>query len=109
MQFTRFGRTVYAVGGNEQSARLMGLAVARTKVLVYVISGTCGGLAGLVLTAYSGAGYPRNGIGTELDVIAAGGLGGALLFRGTRFGLGSVIGGPGFRPVKTRIFFLRAP
>ena len=40
MQFTRFGRTVYAVGGNEQSARLMGLNVARTKVLVYVISGT---------------------------------------------------------------------
>ena len=47
MQYTRFGRTVYAVGGNEQSARLMGLNVARTKVLVYVISGVCGGLAGL--------------------------------------------------------------
>ncbi len=79
MLYTRFGRTVYAVGGSEQSARLMGLNVARTKVLVYVISGTCGGLAGLVLTAYSGAGYPRNGIGTELDVIAAVVIGGTLL------------------------------
>ena len=75
---------IYAVGGNEQSARLMGLNVARTKVLVYVISGTCGGLAGLVLTAYSGAGYPRNGIGTELDVIAAVVIGGTLLTGGTR-------------------------
>ncbi|GMA36774.1 hypothetical protein GCM10025876_29780 [Demequina litorisediminis] len=65
MALTRFGRTVYAIGGSEQSARLMGLSVARTKVLVYVISGLCGGLAGLLLTAYSGAGYPRNGIGTE--------------------------------------------
>jgi simple sugar transport system permease protein len=92
MQYTRFGRTVYAVGGSEQSARLMGLAVARTKVLVYVISGVCGGLAGLVLTAYSGAGYPRNGIGTELDVIAAVVIGGTLLTGGTGYVLGSVIG-----------------
>ena len=90
MQYTRFGRTIYAVGGNEQSARLMGLNVARTKVLVYVISGVCGGLAGLVLTAYSGAGYPRNGIGTELDVIAAVVIGGTLLTGGTGYVLGSV-------------------
>jgi simple sugar transport system permease protein len=92
MQYTRFGRTVYAVGGNEQSARLMGLDVARTKVLVYIISGVCAGLAGLVLTAYSGAGYPRNGIGTELDVIAAVVIGGTLLTGGTGYVLGSVIG-----------------
>ena len=43
LQWTRFGRTIYAVGGNEQSARLMGLHVARTKILAYVISGVCGG------------------------------------------------------------------
>jgi simple sugar transport system permease protein len=92
MQYTRFGRTIYAVGGSEQSARLMGLAVARTKVLVYVVSGLCGGLAGLVLTAYSGAGYPRNGIGTELDVIAAVVIGGTLLAGGTGYVLGSLVG-----------------
>ena len=51
LQFTRFGRTIYAIGGNEQSARLMGLPVVRTKILAYVISGTCAGLAGVVFAA----------------------------------------------------------
>ena len=105
---TRFGRTIYAVGGSEQSARLMGLNVARTKVLVYVISGTCGGLAGLVLTAYSGAGYPRNGIGTELDVIAAVVIGGTLLSGGTGYVLGSMIGVFVYGTIKTVISFLGA-
>jgi simple sugar transport system permease protein len=108
MQYTRFGRTVYAVGGNEQSARLMGLAVARTKVLVYVISGVCGGLAGLVLTAYSGAGYPRNGIGTELDVIAAVVIGGTLLTGGAGYVLGSVIGVLVYGTIKTVISYMGA-
>jgi len=108
MQFTRFGRTIYAVGGNEQSARLMGLNVARTKVLVYIISGVCAGLAGLVLTAYSGAGYPRNGIGTELDVIAAVVIGGTLLTGGTGFVWGSVIGVFVFGIIKTIISFMGA-
>lgn len=108
LQFTRFGRTVYAVGGNEQSARLMGLNVARTKVLVYVISGVCAGLAGLVLTAYSGAGYPRNGIGTELDVIAAVVIGGTLLTGGTGYVLGSLVGVLVFGTIKTVIAFMGA-
>jgi simple sugar transport system permease protein len=106
--YTRFGRTVYAVGGSEQSARLMGLNAARTKVLVYVISGTCGGLAGLVLTAYSGAGYPRNGIGTELDVIAAVVIGGTLLSGGTGYVIGSMIGVFVYGTIKTVISFLGA-
>jgi simple sugar transport system permease protein len=108
MQYTRFGRTIHAVGGNEQSARLMGLNVARTKVLVYVISGVCAGLAGLVLTAYSGAGYPRNGIGTELDVIAAVVIGGTLLTGGTGYVLGSVIGVFVYGTIKTVISFMGA-
>ena len=108
MVATRFGRTIYAVGGNEQSARLMGLDVARTKVLVYVISGSCGGLAGLVLTAYSGAGYPRNGIGTELDVIAAVVIGGTLLTGGTGYVLGSMIGVFVYGTIKTVISFMGA-
>lgn len=105
LAYTRFGRTIYAIGGNEQSARLMGLDVARTKVLAYVISGTCSGLAGLVLTAYSGAGYPRNGIGTELDVIAAVVIGGTLLSGGTGYVLGSMLGVFVYGTIKTVISF----
>ncbi|WP_084076983.1 sugar ABC transporter permease YjfF [Demequina sp. NBRC 110057] len=108
MALTRFGRTVYAIGGSEQSARLMGLSVARTKVLVYVISGLCGGLAGLLLTAYSGAGYPRNGIGTELDVIACVVIGGTLLTGGRGYVLGSMIGVFVFATINTIISFMGA-
>jgi simple sugar transport system permease protein len=107
MQYTRFGRTTYAVGGNRQAA-LMGLKVARTTVAVYVISGVCGGLAGLVLTAYSGAGYPRNGVGTELDVIAAVVIGGTLLTGGRGHVLGSLVGVFVYGTIKTIISFMGA-
>ena len=108
MHFTRFGRTIYAIGGNEQSARLMGLNIARTKVAVYVISGVCAGLAGLLLTAYSGAGYPRNGIGTELDAIAAVVIGGTLLTGGRGYVLGSMVGVFVFGAINTVINFMGA-
>ncbi len=108
MAVTRFGRTVYAIGGSEQSARLMGLSVARTKVMVYVISGLCGGLAGLLLTAYSGAGYPRYGIGTELDVIACVVIGGTLLTGGRGYVLGSMVGVFVFATITTIISFMGA-
>jgi len=107
MQYTRFGRTTYAIGGNPQ-ASLMGLKVARATVSVYVISGICGGLAGLVLTAYSGAGYPRNGIGTELDVIAAVVIGGTVLTGGRGYVLGSMIGVFVYGTIKTIISFMGA-
>ena len=107
MQYTRFGRTTYAIGGNAQAA-LMGLKVARTKVAVYVISGVCGGLAGLVLTAYSGAGYPRNGVGTELDVIAAVVIGGTVLTGGRGYVLGSLIGVFVYGTIKSVISFMGA-
>jgi len=105
LQYTRFGRTVYAIGGNEQSARLMGLKVARTKVFVYLVSGSLAGLAGLILTAYSGAGYPRNGIGTELDAIAAVVIGGTLLTGGRGTIVGTVLGVLIFTTI-TNIFIL---
>jgi simple sugar transport system permease protein len=108
LQFTRFGRTIYAIGGNEQSARLMGLPVVRTKLLAYVISGTCAGLAGIVFTAYQGAGYPLNGIGTELDTIAAVVIGGTLLTGGSGYVLGSMIGVFVYGTIKTAISFLGA-
>jgi simple sugar transport system permease protein len=108
LRFTRFGRTIYAVGGNEQSARLMGLPVVRTKLLAYVISGVCAGLGGIVLTAYSGAGYPLNGIGTELDTIAAVVIGGTLLTGGSGFVVGSMISVFVYGTIKTIISFLGA-
>jgi len=89
---TRFGRTVYAIGGGEQSGMLMGLPVARTKVLVYVVSGFCSGLAGVLFTFYTLSGYPLTAIGTELDAIAAVVIGGTLLAGGYGFVLGSVLG-----------------
>jgi ribose/xylose/arabinose/galactoside ABC-type transport system permease subunit len=105
---TRFGRTIYAIGGNEQSARLMGLPVVRTKLLAYVISGTCAGLAGVVFSAYQGAGYPLNGIGTELDTIAAVVIGGTLLTGGSGFVIGSMIGVFVYGMIKTAISYLGA-
>ena len=108
LQYTRFGRTIYAIGGNEQSARLMGLPVARTKILAYVISGICGGLAGLVLTAYQGSGYPLNGTGAELDTIAAVVIGGTLLTGGSGYVLGSMIGVFVYGTIAAFIAFLGA-
>jgi len=57
LRFTKFGRTVYAIGGNEQSALLMGLPVARTKIAIYTLSGFCSALAGIVFTFYTLSGY----------------------------------------------------
>ncbi|PPF79425.1 sugar ABC transporter permease YjfF [Subtercola sp. Z020] len=90
--FTRFGRTVYALGGSEQSGILMGLPVARTKVIVYVVSGFCSGLAGVLFSLYTLSGYPLTAVGTELDAIAAVVIGGTLLAGGYGFVLGSVLG-----------------
>jgi simple sugar transport system permease protein len=89
---TRFGRTVYAVGGNRQSAQLMGLNAARARVSVYAISGLCAAVAGLLLAVQKLSGYSLNGIGLELDAIAAAVIGGVLLSGGVGFVLGSVIG-----------------
>jgi simple sugar transport system permease protein len=108
LHFTRFGRTIYAIGGSEQSARLMGLPVVRTKILAYVVSGVCAGLAGVVFTAYTGASYPLNGIGTELDTIAAVAIGGTLLTGGSGFVVGSMIGVFVYGTIKTVISFLGA-
>ena len=89
---TRFGRTVYAVGGNRQSAQLMGLNASRARVSVYVISGLCAASAGLLLAVQKLSGYSLNGIGMELDAIAAAVIGGVLLSGGVGFVFGSVIG-----------------
>ncbi|SDS20264.1 ABC transporter permease [Jiangella sp. DSM 45060] len=89
---TRFGRTVYAIGGSEQSATLMGLPVPATKLGIYVISGTLAGIAAVVYTSRLGSAQNITGIGWELDAIAAVVIGGTLLTGGTGYVLGSVVG-----------------
>ena len=89
---TRTGRTVYAIGGSENSALLMGLPVPRTKVLVYVISGSLAGLAAVLYTARLGTAQNITGIGWELDAIAAAVIGGTVLTGAYGYVLGSVIG-----------------
>jgi galactofuranose transport system permease protein len=89
---TRFGRTVYAVGGNRQSAQLMGLATRGTRIGVYVVSGFCAALAGLLLGVQKLSGYSLNGVGLELDAIAAAVIGGVLLSGGVGFVLGALVG-----------------
>ncbi len=92
LRFTRFGRTVYAIGGNEQSALLMGLPVTRTKIGIYAVSGFCAALAGLVFTFYMTSGYALHGKGMELDAIASVVIGGTLLTGGAGSILGTVLG-----------------
>ncbi|HUR04309.1 MAG TPA: ABC transporter permease [Nonomuraea sp.] len=89
---TRFGRHVYAVGGNKEAARLSGVNVRRVEMLVYVISGFTAALAGLVFTARLDSGTPNAGVGNELDAIAAVVIGGTSLFGGQGGIWGSLIG-----------------
>ncbi|MDP9043232.1 MAG: sugar ABC transporter permease YjfF [Pseudomonadota bacterium] len=89
---TPFGRTVYAIGGSEPSAVLMGLPVARTKVLVYTFSGFCSALAGVVFTFYMLSGYGLHAVGLELDAIAAVVIGGTLLSGGVGYVAGTLFG-----------------
>ena len=82
LNITPFGRRVLSVGGNEEAARLMGLAVERVKWGVYIQSGLLAGLAGVILAAQFGAGQPAEGVGWELFSIAAVVVGGTLLTGG---------------------------
>lgn len=90
--YTRFGRAIYAIGSNEQSARLMGLSVNRTKVLVYVLSGFTSSIGGLVFSFYMLSGYGSHALGLELDAIAGAVVGGTLMTGGVGFVVGTVFG-----------------
>jgi len=85
---TAYGRYVLALGGNEEAARLAGIDTGRVKTLVYVISGGCAALAGLLLVARFGSGAPQNGTGYELQAIAAVVVGGTSLMGGR----GTIVG-----------------
>ena len=90
--YTPFGRQVYAVGGNERAALLAGVRVARVKLFVYVISGFCSALVGLVIAAQLGAAHPATGGTFELNAIAAVVLGGTSLMGGRGTIAGTLIG-----------------
>ena len=95
LHYTRFGRTVYAIGGSEPSAVLMGLPVPRVKVSVYVISGFCASLGGMLYTFNAvQSGNPLHAIGMELDAIASVAIGGHAAHRGLRLHHRIVARGP---------------
>jgi ribose/xylose/arabinose/galactoside ABC-type transport system permease subunit len=92
LRYTRFGRHVFAIGSNERMARLCGVGITRTKVIVYALTGACAGLAGVLQFAKLSVGDPTVAIGLELAVIAAVIIGGGSLLGGRGTILGTIIG-----------------
>jgi ribose transport system permease protein len=92
LKHTSFGRRIYAIGGNEEAARLSGIAVGRTKLIVYTLCGSLAALGGVVSASTLGAGDPTTGYYAELDAIAAVVLGGASLAGGVGSVGGTVLG-----------------
>ncbi len=92
MRRTRFGRHVYATGGNEVAARLSGVKTGRVKLLVYMLSGVIAAIAGVVSFSRYLSAEPASGFGAELDVIAAAAIGGASLSGGVGSVEGAIIG-----------------
>ncbi len=102
---TRFGTSVYALGGGEQTARLMGVRQGRTTVLVYAFSGLMAGLSGIVFSIYTGSGYSLATVGTELTAIAAVVIGGTLLSGGAGYVFGTLVGVLTMGLIQTYIVF----
>ena len=93
MRYTKFGRNTYAIGGNQQSAQMLGINVKRTRFNTYLLSGTLSGLAGFVFMMYNGAaGKTGIGLRSEMDAIAASIIGGTLLSGGVGNVIGSFFG-----------------
>ncbi|MEU7925528.1 galactofuranose ABC transporter, permease protein YjfF [Micromonospora sp. NPDC049801] len=92
LAYTRLGRNVHAIGGNPQSALLMGLPLGRTRIAVYTISGLCSAIGGILLSFYTLSGAPLIAVGMELDVIAAVVIGGTVLTGGSGYIFGTVLG-----------------
>ena len=101
LRYTRFGRHIFAIGSNEQTARLCGVNVPRVKTLVYTLSAALAGLAGLMQFSRLTVGDPTVAIGLELDVIAAVVIGGATLSGGEGSVLGSLVGAMLMTEIKT--------
>ena len=104
-QFTKLGRNIYAIGGSESSAVLMGLPVSSTIIRIYALSGFFAALAGMVYTFYTFSGNPTAGTGLELEAIAAVVVGGTLLSGGVGYVAGTLIGVLIFGIIQTAIMF----
>ena len=92
LKYTKYGRHVFAIGGNKQAATVSGIHVKRVEFLVYMISGFCAAFAGLLLSSRIQTGQPAGGDGYELDAITAAVIGGASLSGGKGSVFGSFIG-----------------
>lgn len=92
LRWTRFGRYIFSIGGNEHAATLTGVPVRRIKVAVYVVSALSAGIAGIVETGWLGAVTTNLGNGMELQVIAAAVIGGANLAGGAGTAFGALVG-----------------
>lgn len=103
--FTRFGTNIYAIGGDKESARLMGVPIRRTTVMIYGLGGFYSALAGVIYALYTSSGYPLAGSTTELSAIAAVVLGGTLLTGGVGLVVGTVFGGMILGLISTLIIF----
>lgn len=89
---TKFGRSLYAIGGNTQSALLMGINVKRTKFLAHVLSGLLAGIGGFLFTLFAPSGNPGNGYGYEIDAISSSVIGGVMLSGGVGLPIGTLFG-----------------
>lgn len=105
LQYTKFGRTLYAIGGNEQSAMLMGLNVKKTKIIVYMLNGLLASLSGAVFSLYMLSGYSLHAQGGELDAIASCVIGGTLLSGGVGNVIGALFGVLILGVIQTLIMF----
>ena len=92
LHLTSFGRNIYAIGGDETSAKLMGIRVSRTKMFAYAVSGLCASIAGVVSSIDRLAGNPSDFVGVELEAIAAVVIGGTLLTGGRGLVIGTFLG-----------------
>ena len=90
--WTRFGRNIYAVGGNESAAHLSGIHVNRTRLLAFVLAGLAAAIAGVLMAARLNSGSPNYGVGLELAAIAAAVIGGASLAGGRGPIVGTIVG-----------------
>lgn len=90
--YTPFGNNVYSIGGDYQSAGLMGVPVASTTIIIYTLSSTLAALGGILYSFYTFSGYALAGIGLELDAIAAVVIGGTLITGGRGYVFGTLIG-----------------
>jgi simple sugar transport system permease protein len=102
---TKFGRNIYAIGGSEQSAVLLGIPVRRTKIAVYTVNGFCSAVSGVVFSLYMLSGYGLHGQGMEMDAIAAVVIGGILMSGGVGYVYGSVFGSLTIAIIQALIMF----